>query len=167
MDRLIAEVLKKIADRQTKMRTVSYSTQAGPPGEQLFTDFGQVQLQGMSIALLVALYRADQRNSWVAWILQGISYNVQFTFTVNSKMVNFIPLRMLRDWPVTFTLGNGTGIRAFYQQSVGRSEIAALPDRTMLIVPVGQRLTTEAQTVMQEKHIIKQVRTDEDCIWQK
>ena len=166
MNRIIAEVLNKIAERQHQMKTVSFSNQA-VPDEQIFVDYGNVTLQGVTLALLIDLYRVDRSNHWVNWILQGISYDVAFTFQINPKMISFIPLRMLRDWPVVFEVGSTAHVVAFYQKSIGRSDLAVLPDNTILIVTATQRLTSEAQAVMRQKHMIKQVRTDEDCIWQK
>ncbi|MFC6290760.1 PduM family microcompartment protein [Levilactobacillus angrenensis] len=167
MDRVIAEVLKRIAERKTKMKAIPYSERGPLPSERTLIDFGQITLQGMTIALLLDLYQVKKQEPWVAWLLKGISYDVHFTFQINANMVNFIPLKMLRDWPVTFEIGSTQLVKAFYQRSIGRAEIAALPDHTLLVVSPTQRLTVEALTVMAQKHITKQVRTDEDCIWQK
>ncbi|WP_204122068.1 PduM family microcompartment protein [Levilactobacillus sp. 244-2] len=167
MDRVIAEVLKRIQERQTKMKAIPYSEQAPVPSERLLIDFGQVTLQGMTIDLLLNLYQVNEANAWVAWLLKGMSYDVHFTFQLNRNLINFIPLKMLRDWPVTFEVGSAQVVKADYQSSIGRAEIAALPDQAILIVSPKQRLTVEAVTAMAQKHITKQVRTDENCIWQK
>lgn len=167
MDRVIAEVLKRIAERRTKMKTIPYSKQGPLPDEHLLVDFGQVTLQGITIDLLVNLYRVNEQEPWVVWLLKGMSYDVHFTFQLNDNLLNFIPLKMLRDWPVTFEVGTTQVVKAFYQDSIGRAEIAALPDHAILLVSPKQRLTVEATAVMAQKHITKHVRTDEDCIWQK
>jgi len=167
MDRIIAEVLKRIAERQRKMKAIPYSRQGPLPSDRSLIDFGQITIQGVTIELLVNLYRVNEQDPWVKWLLKGMSYDVHFTFQLNGNLINFIPLKMLRDWPVNFEVGSTRVIRAFYQTSIGRSEIAALPDQAILIVSTKQRLTSDAVTTMAQKHITQQVRTDEDCIWQK
>ncbi len=167
MDRIIQEVLDKIAARQGQQTIVTYTEQGPLPNDKLFIDFDHVALQGVTINLLVALYRMTMQDQWVAWILKGISFDVHFSFQINENAVNFIPLKMMRDWPVTFTVGTQAPVVSFYGTTIGRSDLAAIADHAVIVVTQKQRLTSEATALIEQKHILKKVRTDEDCIWQK
>ncbi|MFD1123918.1 PduM family microcompartment protein [Lentilactobacillus raoultii] len=167
MDWIVEEVLKKIEERKHNSQVVSYSEQEQVPNEKLFIDFGEIQLNGMTISLLIDLYQVNKHNQWVSWILKGISYNVKFFFQINENMLNFVPLTMLHDWPVTFIVGDHSPVFTLYQRNIGRSDIARFADYSILIMTTTQKLTSEALEVIEQKHIIKKVRTDEDCIWQK
>lgn len=82
-------------------------------------------------------------------------------------MVNFIPKKMLLNWPVKFVVDKGRPVVTFNRKTVSRSDVAALPDKAVLVVTTAQHLTTEATEVSRLKQITIQIRTDEDCIWQK
>lgn len=167
MDRIIEEVLKKIEERKSRKYTVSFSEQGQVPSEKLLVNFGKIQFNGMTIGLLLDLYQVDKNNPWVDWILKGISYDVKFLFQISENMVNFIPFTMLRDWPVMFIVGNDSPVFTLYQKNIGRGDVAEFADNSILVKTVTQKLTSEATEVLEQKHIIIKVRTDEDCIWQK
>ncbi|MBY7146194.1 microcompartment protein PduM, partial [Levilactobacillus brevis] len=73
----------------------------------------------------------------------------------------------LLDWPLLFVTPQAQPIKAVYPRLISRSVLAALPDKTIVVVTPQQRLTDEASTVRAVKQMKLQMRTDEECIWQK
>lgn len=167
MDHLIEQVLTKIRQREHQSFEVDYLDKTLPPDDQVFTDFANVSINNVTINLLIDLYRVDTANDWVHWLLQGISFQVNFTFNISQYMVNFIPKKMLLNWPVKFVVDKERPVVTFNRKTVSRSDVAALPDKAVLVVTTAQHLTTEATEVSRLKQITIQIRTDEDCIWQK
>ena len=150
MDHLIEQVLTKIRQREHQSFEVDYLDRTLPPDDKVFTDFANVSINDVTIDLLIELYRVNTTNSWIHWILQGISFQVNFTFNISQYMVNFIPKKMLLDWPVKFVVDKERPVVTFNKQTVSRGDVAGLPDK-----------------VSRLKQITIQIRTDEDCIWQK
>ncbi|GAX07472.1 propanediol utilization protein [Secundilactobacillus silagincola] len=167
MDHLIEQVLTKIRQREHQSFEVDYLDRTLPPDDKVFTDFANVSINDVTIDLLIELYRVNTTNSWIHWILQGISFQVNFTFNISQYMVNFIPKKMLLDWPVKFVVDKERPVVTFNKQTVSRGDVAGLPDKAVLVVTDAQSLTTEAKEVSRLKQITIQIRTDEDCIWQK
>jgi microcompartment protein PduM len=167
VDQIIEQVMAKIRQREHQSYEVDYRLKGLPPDEEVYTDHANVVINDVAIGLVADLYRADTSNPWVQWILQGISFQVNFTFQISKQMINFIPRKMLLNWPIEFVVDARHPVFGFFGKSVSRSDLAALPDQSVVVLTPTQRLTAEAEEICQYKQIIKKIRTDEDCIWQK
>lgn len=167
LNHLIEQILAKIEQREHQSYEIDYQSQALPPDEQVYTDYANVVINDVTIGLLLDLYRVNTADSWVNWILQGISFEVRFTFEISESMVNFIPKKMLHDWPINFVVDGQRLIVGFYQSTISRKDLAGLPDKSIIVLTPTQKLTMEAEEICPVKEIIKKIRTDEDCIWQK
>lgn len=167
LDQVIEQVLAKIKLRKQQSYEIDYQNQNLPPNEQVYIDNANVTINDVTIDLLVNLYRINTNDSWVQWILQGISFQVIFTFHISRYMINFIPKKMLLDWPVIFIVDKNHPVFSFYQNFVSRQNLAILPDESIIILKPNQFLTAEAEETLQLKRMTKKVRGDEDCIWQK
>ncbi|CAJ1228173.1 hypothetical protein LZY01_10550 [Levilactobacillus zymae] len=167
MDDLIEKVIEKLRARQTADRVVALNEVPSPLDEQLFIDYGCLILTNVSVQLIKALYTLDQTNPQVAWILQGLRYDVQFYLQINERLVNFVPRTMVLDWPINFIVGRNSPVIGSYNPMISRNEIAALPDNAYLVKTAGQRLTDEGLEICERKNIKIQIRTEENCIWRK
>ncbi|WP_087716817.1 PduM family microcompartment protein [Levilactobacillus brevis] len=167
VESLVAQVLNKLKRREQQTYHCTYDRTAAAPSTQVFLDNATVTVANVSIELIHALYGMNVDNQWVAWVLQGIDYQVDFQFTINELAINFIPRSMLLDWPLLFVTPQAQPIKAVYPRLISRSVLAALPDKTIVVVTPQQRLTDEASTVRAVKQMKLQMRTDEECIWQK
>ncbi|AYM02405.1 microcompartment protein PduM [Levilactobacillus brevis] len=167
LEQLVAQVLNRLKQREEHSYNCTYEPEAAIPASQVFLDNASVTVDNVSIELIVSLYRLDFNNPWVKWLLQGIDYQVHIHLVVNELTVNFIPRKMLLDWPVQIMTTQQQPILALYEQHLSRATLAALPDKTILVVTPQQRLTAEATDVLSVKKMKMQMRTDEDCIWQK
>jgi microcompartment protein PduM len=167
LDHIIEQVLAKIKQREHQSYEVDYHNQGLPPDEQVYTEYGNIAINDVTIELLLELYRVNVNDPWTRWILQGISFQENFTFHISQYMIKFIPKKMLLDWPVTFVVDKEHPVFSFYQKSVSRQDLAAIPDQSIVVVTPTQKLTTEAKEVSQYKQLTIKIRTDEDCIWQK
>lgn len=167
MNDLIAQVIQRLKQRQGSKANVYYRPLSAPPAEKVLLDNGQVILRGVAIDLIVDLYSINKDNPWVAWILQGIHYDVRFFFEINEQMINFVPRLMVLDWPIVFVVGKQHPLIASYHHLITRTELAALPDQAILIRSAKQLMTAEAKDICQFKNITVKVRADENCIWQK
>jgi len=167
VDSLVDKVMAQLVQRQQQTYDCSYQKAASVPSDKVFLDHATVKITNVSIELMTALYRLDTSNTWVKWILQGIDYQVTFQLYLNELAVNFIPRKMLLDWPVLFITTHHQLIRALHHHVITRQDLAALPDKSLVVMTVKQRLTAEAVDVLATKNMKLQTRTDEDCIWQK
>ena len=167
LDSLVEKVMAQLAKRQHQQYDCTYQVTAPVPTSQVFLDHATVAITNVSIELMTALYRLDTQNAWVAWILQGIDYQVTFQLSLNELAINFIPRKMLLDWPVLFTTNQHQLVRAVAHRMVTRKDVAAMPDKSILVVTQAQHLTSEAVDILAAKEMKLQARTDEDCIWQK
>ncbi|QLL69152.1 PduM family microcompartment protein [Lactobacillus sp. 3B(2020)] len=167
MDSLLAEVMRKLKEREDKCVDVSYNESLTPPSEKLFLSHGRVNLTNFTIGLLKELYSMNKADNWVDWILKGLSYDVKFRFNVTDQMVNFIPRHMILDWPVLFVLNGDSPIIASYNKSITRTELAAFPDKSVLVKYYRQLITDEGLEICNYKQIIIKNRTEENCIWQE
>ncbi|KJW13627.1 propanediol utilization protein [Levilactobacillus spicheri] len=167
MDSLVEKVMAQLTKRQQQQYDCTYQATASAPSDQVFLDHATVVITNVSIELMTALYRLETHNEWVAWILQGIDYQVTFQFAINELAVNFIPRKMLLDWPVLFITNHHQLVRGLRHRTITRSDLAALPDKSLVVTTTRQHLTAEAVDTLAAKDMKLQMRTDEDCIWQK
>lgn len=167
MDKLLAEVMKKLQEREERKIDVSYGQSVTPPSSKLFLSHGKVNLTNVTIGLIKDLYSMDKDQEWVNWILTGLSYDVKFYFNVTEQMINFIPRYMILDWPIIFVLNGTAPIVASRSNSITRTELAALPDKAILVRYYRQLLTDEGREICHYKQIKIKVRTEENCIWQE
>lgn len=165
MDHIVEQVLAKIRQREHQSYEVDYSSEGSVPDKGVYTDYANVTIDNVTIPLMANIYRLNLDDPWTKWILQGISFQVNFTFQISSSMVNFIPKRMLLDWPVSFVVDQKRAVTSFYQKAISRSDLATLPDKSIVVVTPNQKLTGEAEQISQLKQMIIQMRTDENCIW--
>lgn len=167
LDPLVEKVMAQLAKRQHQQYDCPYQATAPVPSDQVFLDHATVAITNVSIELMTALYRLDTQNAWVAWILQGIDYQVTFQLSLNELAIKFIPRKMLLDWPILFITNHHQLVRAVSHRVVTRQDLAVMPDHSVLVVTVKQHLTAEATDILVAKDMKLQTRTDEDCIWQK
>ena len=167
MDNLIDEVIQRLKKRQNSSVAVSFNQQLNPPDEQVFINHEKVILENTSINLIYDLYLMNKNNPWVSWLLQGIRYGERFFLKINKQMVNFVPRMMVLDWPLVFVVGDNQPLIAIRGRVISRSELAALPDNSILVKYHKQFITDEAQEICRYKNITAKVRTEENCIWQK
>lgn len=167
MDQIIEQVLTKIRQREHQSYEVDYTDHQLAPDDTVFVNNARAVINDVTIPLLVNLYRLNLTDSWTKWILQGISYQVKFTFQISSPMVNFIPRKMLLDWPIMFVVDRKRPVVVFHHRIISRSDLAALPDHAVIVITTSQKLTDEAVQTSRYKNMILKMRTDEDCIWQK
>ncbi|GHP13334.1 hypothetical protein YK48G_07590 [Lentilactobacillus fungorum] len=165
MDHIVEQVLAKIRQREHQSYEVDYSSEGSVPNNGIYTDYANVTIDNVTIPLLANVYRLNLDDPWTKWILQGISFQVDFTFQISSSMVNFIPKKMLLDWPVSFVVDQKRVVKAFYQKAISRLDLATLPDNSIVVVTPNQKLTSEAEQISQLKQMIIKMRTDENCIW--
>ncbi|MFD1229724.1 PduM family microcompartment protein [Levilactobacillus namurensis] len=167
LDSLVEKVMAQLAKRQHQQYDCTYQATVSVPDTQIFLDYATVVITNVSIELLTALYRLDTDNVWVAWILQGIDYQVTFQLSLNELAVHFIPRKMLLDWPILFITNRHQLVQALAHRVVTRQDLAAMPDKSLVVVTRDQHLTAEATDLLAAKDMKLQTRTDEDCIWQK
>jgi len=167
LEQLVAQVLDKLRQREQQSYDCTYEQTATVPSAQLFLDNANVTVENVSIELITSLYRLDFSNPWVAWLLQGIDYQVHLQLVINELAINFVPRKMLLDWPIQIVTTHQQPLNALHGHQLSRVALAALPDQTILVVTPQQRLTAEATDVLAVKQMKLQMRTDEDCIWQK
>ena len=74
---------------------------------------------------------------------------------------------MIRDWPILFVVDGKNPIYSFQSKIIARSNLAAIPDNSIVVMDNNQKLTNEAEEISSLKNLKLQVRTDENCIWQK
>ncbi|WP_056949326.1 PduM family microcompartment protein [Lentilactobacillus kisonensis] len=165
MDHIVEQVLAKIRQREHQSYEVDYSSEESVPDKSVYTDYANVTIDNVTIPLLANIYRLNLNDPWTKWVLQGISFQVNFTFQISSSMVNFIPKKMLLDWPVSFVVDQKRSVTAFYQKAISRSDLAILPDKSIIVVTPNQKITDEAKQISQLKQMIIQMRSDGNCIW--
>lgn len=167
MDPIVAQVIERLSQRSNQLSEITYSKGIPTPTDDVFVKSGNVILKKVSIELITDLSRINSTNTWVSWILKGLDYEVNLQLDVSKHAVNFIPLTLLRDWPILFVVDGGRPIYAFYEKTLVRSKLASIPDNSVVILTSKQRLTDEAAEISTRKNLKIQVRTDENCIWQK
>lgn len=167
MDELLKEVMARLKDREQSTLDVDYHGDITPPSEENFLQHGRVNLFGTTIELIQWLYTMKNDQPWVQWILQGMSYDVKFYLEVTPMMVNFIPRMMILDWPILYVVNKDSPIMASRHHLITRNEIAAWPDKSILVRYQNQYLTDEATDICRYKKITIKVRTEENCIWQE
>lgn len=167
MDDLVEKAIQRLKDRQNRQATITFNASVQPPAEQIFVDHGKIVVENPSVVFITDLYSMNKHNEWVAWLLTGISYDVQFYFEINAEMVNFVPRLMILDWPIIFVVNGEQPLIASRNQTITRAEIAALPDHSILVKYHHQNLDDEAKDICRYKNITIKVRTEENCIWQK
>lgn len=167
MDSLVQQVMQRLEERKHTSVEVTFNHQVAPPSEQIFLRNGKVILKDISIELITDLYSMEKTNTWVKWVLEGISYDVKFYFLINEQMVNFIPRMMILDWPILFVVNNESPVIASYNRVITRGEIAAKPDKSILVRYQKQRITDEAVDICNYKKIKIKIRTEENCIWRE
>ena len=167
MDNLVQQVMQRLEERKHTSVKVTFNHQVAPPSEQIFLRNGKVILKDVSIELITDLYSMEKTNTWVKWVLEGISYDVKFYFLINEQMVNFIPRMMILDWPILFVVNNESPMIASYNRVITRGEIAAKPDKSILVRYQKQRITDEAVDICNYKKIKIKIRTEVNCIWRE
>lgn len=167
MNDLVNKVIERLKKRRASEATVSFNAKVNPPDEQIFIDNSRVILESVSIDFITDLYSLNQANLWVKWLLKGIDYGVKFFLKINSQMINFVPRMMILDWPVIFCVGDQSPLIASRNKVINRTEIAALPDNSILVRYYKQVITDEASDICRYKNITIMVRTEENCIWLK
>ncbi len=167
MDNLVAQVMKKLDERDQTIFRCAYVKNITPPDNDIFLDHGQVFLQNVAINLVFNLYSMNQQDLWVAWILDGISYDVNFRLMITQQMINFIPRMMVLDWPMLFVVDNKRPLIASRNRIISRSELAAFPDESIIIQSQNQKMTADAIDICRIKNLKIKMRTEENCIWQK
>lgn len=165
MDSLLQQVMHRLEERKHTSTEVSFNQQVTPPSDQIFLRNGKVILRNISISLVRDLYSMEKTNAWVNWVLEGISYDVKFYFLINEQMVNFIPRMMILDWPILFVVNNESPVIASHNRIITRGEIAAKPDKSILVRYQQQLITDEAVDICNYKKIKIKIRTEENCIW--
>lgn len=167
MDDLLKQVMQRLKEREQTQMTVTFNQSVAPPSEQIFLRNGQIILNNSSIDLITSLYSLNKTNPWVKWVLEGIEYDVKYYFQINEQMVNFIPRMMILDWPIVFVVNNESPVIASYHHVITRGEIAAKPDKSILVRYQAQKLTDEAIDICNYKKIKIKMRTEENCIWRE
>ena len=167
MDSLLQQVMHRLEERKHTSTEVSFNQQVTPPSDQIFLRNGKVILRNISISLVKDLYSMEKTNAWVNWVLEGISYDVKFYFLINEQMVNFIPRMMILDWPILFVVNNESPVIASHTRIITRGEIAAKPDKSILVRYQQQLITDEAVDICNYKKIKIKIRTEENCIWRE
>ncbi|KAF0425252.1 PduM family microcompartment protein [Pediococcus acidilactici] len=167
MDPIVAQVIEKLKQRNAQSSEITYSKNAAVPSTEIFVDNANLVLKQVSIELIADLFHLDPSNHWVTWILQGLDYDVNFQLNVSHHALNFIPLVMIRDWPVMFVINGEHPVYAFYPTTITREMLAGIPDSAMVITTSTQNITAGAEEISSQKDLKIQVRTDENCIWQK
>ncbi|WP_076459893.1 PduM family microcompartment protein [Limosilactobacillus caccae] len=167
MDDLLKQVMQRLKEREQTSTEVSFNQKVAPPSEQVFLKNGKVILRNISINLIKDLYSMEKDNAWVNWVLEGIGYDVKFYFLVNEQMVNFIPRMMILDWPILFVVNNESPVIASHNRVITRGEIAAHPDKSILVRYQKQLITDEAVDICNYKKIQIKIRTEENCIWRE
>jgi len=163
--KLIKEKLLKRQESSIEITCLQDGNLIMPPKKQLFLDYQKVELNQIPIKLLKDLYNfAD--NSWVEWILIGISYQTEFKINLNKFNLPFVPWIMLAEWPLAFYLF-GNPIKAFSQKTLTRSMIVTLPEESYLIKLPNQKLTNEAMDIVKKNKIQLIERYSKSCIWGK
>ena len=156
MDNLVQQVMQRLEERKHTSVKVTFNHQVAPPSEQIFLRNGKVILKDVSIELITDLYSMEKTNTWVKWVLEGISYDVKFYFLI-----------MILDWPILFVVNNESPMIASYNRVITRGEIAAKPDKSILVRYQKQRITDEAVDICNYKKIKIKIRTEENCIWRE
>ncbi|WP_195918518.1 PduM family microcompartment protein [Pediococcus acidilactici] len=167
MDPIVAQVIEKLKQRNAQSAQITYSKSNDVPSTGIFVDNANLVLKQVSIELIADLFHLDQSNRWVTWILQGLDYDVNFQLNVSYHALNFIPLVMIRDWPIMFVVNGEHPVYAFYPTIITREMLAGIPDKAVVVVTNVQNITAGAEEISSQKDLKIQVRTDENCIWQK
>ncbi len=163
----MAKVIKKIRDRQTQSIQITYFNNSSAPGPEVFVNNATVDIMNISLQLLKDLYSMNTENEWVKWIAQGFEYDINFRFEVSAKVAKFLPVKMIRDWPVLFVVDAKRPVHSFRRRYVSRAAVADIADKSVVVLTQDQRLTADAEEIARFKDIQLQVRNDVDCIWQK
>jgi len=163
----MAKVIKKIRDRQTQSIQITYFNNSSAPGPEVFVNNATVDIMNISLQLLKDLYSMNTENEWVKWIAQGFEYDINFRFEVSAKVAKFLPVKMIRDWPVLFVVDAKRPVHSFRRHYVSRAAVADIADKSVVVLTQDQRLTADAEEIARFKDIQLQVRNDVDCIWQK
>ncbi|AEV95600.1 PduM family microcompartment protein [Pediococcus claussenii] len=167
MDSIVSQVIEILKRRKQQSKDLTYQNSAISPDKQIFITNGNINLRNVSIQLVSELYALRRDNDWIDWILYGIDFETKFNFYIGSQTLNFIPMKMITDWPVNFIVNQSSPVFAFYHSLITRRDIAAIPDQSTVVVTSQQRLTEEAQEISVLKNLKFHVRTDENCIWQR
>ena len=167
MEDLMAKVVKKLQERQKQFHQTTYSDTLNAPEIQVFVDNANVDVMTTSVQFIADLYGLRSDNSWVAWVMKGFEYDVKFRFEVSEYVAQFIPIKMILDWPLLFVIDAKHPVYSSRSRLISRSEIANLADQSVLILTHDQRVTSEAKELIRTKNIQLQVRSDAECIWQK
>lgn len=167
MDELTARVLEKIRLRKQQLHQETYSEGRQDLDVQIFVDNANVDVMNTSLALVRDLYQLNKSNDWVAWIMRGFEYDVNFRFEVSEKVSHFIPIKMILDWPLLFVVDAKRPVYSLRTRLVSRAQVAELADHAVLVLTQTQRLTSEANDLVRKKDLQLQVRNDAECIWQR
>ncbi|KRK47245.1 PduM family microcompartment protein [Secundilactobacillus kimchicus] len=167
MDNLMARVVEKIQQRQTQFHQVVYSETLNAPEIQVFIDNANVDVMTTPLNFLRDLYQLNSDNDWVKWVMKGFEYDIQFRFEVSDEVSRFIPIKMIRDWPLLFVVDAKRPVYSLEEHVISRGRIAQLPDQSVVVLLRNQNLTSEAADLVRSKDIQLQVRNDAECIWQK
>lgn len=167
VDEIMAKVLEKIKQRQTESIKITYSDTKSAPDITVFVNNATVDIMNVPLQLIVDMYGMNTENEWIKWISKGFEYDVQFRFEVSTQVSKFIPLRMVRDWPVLFVVDAFRPVYSVTNRTIARKEVAGLPDNAVIVALADQKMTADAEEIVRSKDIQLQVRNDVDCIWQK
>lgn len=167
MDPIVSQVIERLKKRNEQSSEVTYSKNITVPTDDVFVNSANLIIKKVSIELISELYRLNTANPWITWILKGLDYEVDFQLNISKYSINFIPLVMIRDWPILFVVDGKNPIYSFQSKIIARSNLAAIPDNSIVVMDNNQKLTNEAEEISSLKNLKLQVRTDENCIWQK
>jgi microcompartment protein PduM len=167
MDPIVSQVIERLKKRNEQSSEVTYSKNTTVPTDDVFVNSANLVVKKVSIELISELYRLNTENPWVSWILEGLDYEVDFQLNISKRSINFIPLVMIKDWPILFVVDGKNPVYSFYSNTIYRSNLAAIPDDAIVVMTNNQKLTSDAEEISSLKNLKLQVRTDENCIWQK
>lgn len=167
MDDLMTKIMNKIQDRQKQVHQITYSENADSPDVRIFVDYANVDIMTVSLELLRNLYELRQNDPWVNWIMKGFEYDIKFRFEVSMEVAQFLPIKMILDWPILFVVDAKRPVHSLRAHFISRAQLAELADHSVVVLKQDQKLTSEALELVRRKDIQIQVRNDAECLWQK
>lgn len=165
-DKLISIIKEKLIERNNVMKTIDYQHNcqvALAPQASVFFECSSIELKQVSIRLIQELFQMKE-TPWIDWILTGLSYQILFNIELNEYILPFVPWQMLTQWPLTFSLSQQP-IIGLCEAVITREMVFDLPSNGYLVKLKKQRLTGEAQEMIDKKGIKVIERLNESCIW--
>lgn len=152
MEAIIREIIEKLAIRQTKKLSLIYKKDEFLD-QRLFLEAQTICIQRVNVLALTRLSQFDDSSPWVEWIIEGLSYGVEFKLQLATEANHLIPFELLTDWPMAIYDKDGFLLTGFSTKAITYQQVARLDESMKLLLNDRQWLTSLARETLLARKI--------------